>query len=101
MKLLRLFATPRTLAHQAPFSRQEYWSGLSFLSPGDLSDSGVEPGSPTLQADALPSEPSGKVRALSESFESCLLSIRDKLHAREIFWGGKFCSPKVPPLLPS
>ena len=42
------------------FSRQEYWSGLPFPSPGDLPDPGIEPGSPTLQADALPSEPPGK-----------------------------------------
>ena len=39
------------------FPRQEYWSGLSLPSPGDLSDSGIEPGFPTLQADSLPSEP--------------------------------------------
>ena len=49
---VRLFATPRTAAHQAPpsmgFSRQEYWSGLPFPSPGDLPDPGIEPGSPTL-----------------------------------------------------
>ena len=42
------------------FSRQEYWSGLPFPSPGDLPDPGIEPGSPVLQADALPSEPPGK-----------------------------------------
>ena len=42
------------------FSRQEYWSGLPFPSPGDLPDPGIEAGSPTLQADALPSEPPGK-----------------------------------------
>ena len=42
------------------FSRQEYWSGLPFLSPGDLPDPGIKPGFPTLQADALPSEPLGK-----------------------------------------
>ena len=49
---------------QAPlsteFSRQEYWSGLPFPSPADCSDPGMEPGSPALQADPLPSEPSGK-----------------------------------------
>ena len=68
MKLLsriQLFATPWTLAYQAPlsmgFSRQEYWSGLQFPSPGDLSDPGIEPGSPALQADALPSELRGKL----------------------------------------
>ena len=41
------------------FSRQEYWSGLSFPSPGDLPDPGMELGSATLQADTLPSEPHG------------------------------------------
>ena len=40
------------------FSRQEYWSELSCLSPGDLPDPGIEPRSPELQADSLPSEPS-------------------------------------------
>ena len=49
---------------QAPpsmgFSRQEYWSGLPFASPGDLPDPGIEPGSPALQADGLTSEPPGK-----------------------------------------
>ena len=58
---VRLFATAWTVAHQASpsmlFSRQEYWSGLPFPSPRDLSDPGIEPGSPTLQADSLPSEP--------------------------------------------
>ena len=47
---VRLFATPWTVAHQAPrsmgFSRHEYWSGLPFPSPGDLPDPGIEPGSP-------------------------------------------------------
>ena len=49
---------------QAPlsmgFSRQEYWSGLPFPSPGDLPNPGIKPGSPALQADALSSEPPGK-----------------------------------------
>ena len=44
---VRLFATPWTVAYQAPlsmgFSRQEYWSGLSFSSPGDLPNPGIEP----------------------------------------------------------
>ena len=56
-----LFATPQTVARQAPqsaeFSRQEYWSGLPFPSPGDLLNPGIEPRSPTLQADSLPAEP--------------------------------------------
>ena len=43
------------------FSRQEYWSGLPLPSPGDLPNPGIEPGSPALQADALPSEPPGKM----------------------------------------
>ena len=50
--------TPWIVAHQAPlsmgFSRQECWSGLPFLSPGDLPDPGIEPGSPALQTDSLP-----------------------------------------------
>ena len=61
---VRLFVTLWTVALQAPpsmgFSRQEYWSGLPSPSPGDLPDPGIEPRSPTLQADALPSEPPGK-----------------------------------------
>ena len=56
-----LFATPWTVAYHAPpsmgFSRQECWSGLPFLSPGDLPNPGIEPGSPALQADALLWEP--------------------------------------------
>ena len=55
---------PWTVAHQAPpsmeFSRQEYWSGLPFPSPGNLPDPGVESRSPALQADSLPSWLSGK-----------------------------------------
>ena len=55
---------PMTVACQDPlsmgFSRQEYWSGLLFPSPRDLPNPGIKPGSPALQADALPSEPLGK-----------------------------------------
>ena len=63
---VRLFATPWAVVYQAPpsmgLSRQECWSGLPFPSPGENgnafpSDPGIEPGSPTLQADALPPEP--------------------------------------------
>ena len=57
-------ATPWTVVSQAPpsmgFSRQEYWSGLPFPSPGDLPNLEIEPRSPALQADALTSEPPGK-----------------------------------------
>ena len=67
-------ATPRTVARQAPlsveFSRQEYWSGLPFPSPGDLSDPGPEPGSPALQADSLPSELLGKPSFTGEENEA-------------------------------
>ena len=53
-----------TVAHQAPlsmeFSRQEYWSGVPFPSPGDLPDPGNEPGSPTLQADSSLTKPPEK-----------------------------------------
>ena len=59
-----LFATPWTVAYHAPlsmwFSRQEYRSGLPFPSPEDLPNPGIEPESPALEADALPSEPPGK-----------------------------------------
>ena len=62
---VQLYEIPRTVAYQAPssmeFSRQEYWSRwLTFPSPGDLPNTGIEPRSPSLQADALPSEPPGK-----------------------------------------
>ena len=61
---VQLFGTPWTVAYQAcpsmGFSRQEYWNGWPFPSPGDLPDPGFKPGSPALQADALPSEPPEK-----------------------------------------
>ena len=57
-------ATPWTVAHQAPlfmgFSRWEHWSGLPFPSSEDLPNKRIEPRSPALQADSLPSEPPGK-----------------------------------------
>ena len=60
---VRLFGTPWTIAYQASpsmgFSRQEYWSGLSFPSPGNLPDPGIKPRSPAFQADTLTSEPPG------------------------------------------
>ena len=63
---VRLFATPWTVTYQAlpsmGFSRQEYWSGLPFPSPGDLPDPGIEPRSAALQADTLTSEPPEKER---------------------------------------
>ena len=56
----QLFATPLTIAHQDSLSmavsRQKYWSGLPFLTPGELPDPGIEPRSPTLHIGALPTE---------------------------------------------
>ena len=67
---VRFFATPWTVAYQAPpsrgFSRQEYWSGLPFPSPGDLPDPGIEPRPPVLEADALTSEPPGKPSSVTQ-----------------------------------
>ena len=63
---VQLFATWWTVAYQAPlsmgFSRQEYWSGLPFLSPGGLPDPGIKPRSPALEADTLTSEPLGHLK---------------------------------------
>ena len=70
---LQLFTTPQTAASQASpsvgFSRQEYWSGLPFPSPGDLPPSGIEPRSLALQADSLPAEPAGKPRYVMTMIE--------------------------------
>ena len=77
--------TPWTVAHQASlsmgFSRQEYCSGLPFPSPGDLPNPGIEPRSPALQADALPSEPPGK--PLESAVESNLTSVTFVLYSLE------------------
>ena len=63
-QILSYSLQPRTAAYQTPlsmgFSRQEYWSGWPFPPRGDLSNPGIEPGSPTLQADSLPSETPGE-----------------------------------------
>ena len=65
--------TPGTVARQAPlsteFSRQEYWSGLAIPFPRGLPNPGIEPGSPALQADCLPSEPPGKPWETGEEYE--------------------------------
>ena len=64
LSYIQLFATAWTVAQQAPlsmvFSRQAYWSDLPFPPPGDLPDLGIEPRSPALQADSLPTELPGK-----------------------------------------
>ena len=68
---VRLFEIPWTVVYQASlsmgFSRQEYGSGVPFPSPGDLPDPGIEPGSHALEADALPSEPPGKLTRVYNS----------------------------------
>ena len=83
---VRLFVTPWTVACEAPpsmgFSRQEYWSGLPFPSPGDFPDPGIEPRSPALQADTLPSKPPGK----------------QNLWANNGYWGWK-CYPVLNSML--
>ena len=77
LRRVRLFETPWTVAYQAPqsveFSRQEYWSGLPFPSPADLPDSGTEPGSPALQADALPLSQGATKEIPIQSVFSCVL----------------------------
>ena len=69
----QLLVTPWTAAHQAPpsmgFFRQEYWSGVPFPSLEDLPDPGIKPGSPTLQAETLPSEPPGKPESVEANKE--------------------------------
>ena len=64
LSCVRLFATPWTIAHQAPlsmgFSRQEHWSGLSFPSPGDLPNPGIELLSPALAGGFFSTAPPGK-----------------------------------------
>ena len=75
---VRLFATSWTVARQASlfmrFSRQEYWIGLPFPSPGDLPDPGIEPRFPTLQADALTSEPPVELSA-KECSNYCTIAL--------------------------
>ena len=75
---VRLFVTPWTVAYHVPssmgFSRQDYWSGLPFPFPEDLPDPGIEPGSPALKADTLPSEPPGRNYLLKLNF-LCLMTL--------------------------
>jgi len=89
--------TPWTVARQVPlsmeFSRQVYLSGLPFPSPGDLPNSGIEPRSPTLQADSLLSEPPGKPKHTGVGHLSLLQGIlltqesnRGLLHCRWILY---------------
>ena len=78
LSCVQLFVTPRTVACQSPlsmeFSRQEYWSGLPFPSPGDLPNPGIEPRSPALQAVSLPSKPPGESDSLLLFFSHQVVS---------------------------
>ena len=73
---VRLFATPWAIAYQDPlsmgFSRQRYWGGLPFHSPGDLPNPGIELVSPAMQADSLPTELPGKPHCREPAY--CILS---------------------------
>ena len=97
LSCVQLFATPWTVAYQAlpsmEFSRQEYWSGLPFPSPGDLSNPGIESGSPALQEDSLRAEPPGKPKNTGVGSLSLLHWIfltqesnQDLLHCRRILY---------------
>ena len=96
------FETPWTVARQAPqtmgFSSQEYWSGLPCPSPGDLPDPWIEPGSPALQADTLPSEPPGKPLRASNSiwpqtFRGSVRSCLDLVPSHRVWPAGR---PSIP-----
>ena len=73
LSCVQLFGTPWAVAYQVPpsmgFSRQDYWSGLLFPSPGDLPDPGIKAGSPALWADALPSELPGTIAGINYLIE--------------------------------
>ena len=88
---VQLFATPWSVAYQAPpsmgFSRQEYWSGLPFPSPGDLPDPGMEPRSPAFHAEALTSEPPGKSNTTKPRGKNIVLNyIQDRLNRMKQSW---------------
>ena len=82
---VQLFATQWTVAHQAPLSmgffRQESWSELPCPPSGDLPNPGIEPGSPTLQADSLPSEPR---KALQKQLTPLQLGQNSNLQSSDI-----------------
>ena len=92
------FVTPWPVACQdllsMEFSRQKYWSELPFPSPGDLLDPGIEPGSPALQADSLPSEPPGNPKAgRLRYYFTKIIGINPELYVtfppKNLTWGGK------------
>ena len=85
---LTLATSPWTVACQAPlsmgFSRQEYWSGSPFPSPGDLPDPGIELTSSALQADTLSAEPTGKIASVES--QHLYLSKAMAPHANTLAW---------------
>ena len=89
---VQLFATPWTVARQAPlsmgFSRQEYCSGLPYPPPGDLPNPGIESRSPALQVDSLLSEPPGKPKDTAVGSLSLLQGI---FLTQELNWGLLHC----------
>ena len=90
-----LFVTPWTIAHQAvlsmEFSRQEYWSGLPFCSPGDLLNPGIEPRSPALQVDSLLLSHQGSQMILKwVAYSFCRRSSRPRNQARVSSIAGEF-----------
>ena len=85
--------SPSTIARQAflsmEFSRQKYWSGLLFPSPGDFLDPGTKPESPALQADSLPSEPPVLLEAGTKCDSIYKRFIRGNICKRQKLEGGK------------
>ena len=81
---IQLFGTPWTVAYQASpstgFCRQEYWSGLPVPAREDLPNPGIEPGSPALHADTLPSEPPGKPYWILKEWQPCLRTLLSTLY---------------------
>ena len=79
---------PMDVAYQVPltmgFSRQEYWSGLPFPVPGDISEPGIEPGCPALQTDGLPSEPPGKPMIKKQKKHTLIHKIPTKINLLKV-----------------
>ena len=105
---VQLLTTPWTVGHQAPlfmgFSRQGYWNGLPFTSPGVFSEPGIEPRSPTLRADFIPSEPRGKPRphqtwALSSHLIGSLIFTFSLQHPLETFYSSLPCTAGLQTLI--
>ena len=75
------------------FSRQEYWNGLPFLSPGDLPDPGIKPGSLVLQADSLLFEPPGKLKY--EAWLKVIISSTVEKDTVELYLHSSFQLPYI------